>query len=181
MFLAAVDAACVMRTVLSLWGGGNRRVVLGFATAARRKGAVEGKSVGLSTQRAEFGLERADASITFMPKAPAPVTLGNTSTAFGRSENKTMTAVHEGAADEVSEVETHAGVCNIEPDRAGVRVTCILGESRQGVLVIVEVLSERGDVEDLGDLIYHEGNQFACFLVAFKHQPVVGEVADLEA
>ena len=96
--------------------------MLGFATAARHKAVVEGKSVGLSAQRA-------DASITFMPKAPAPVTLGNASTTFSRSENETMMAVHEGAADEVSEVETRAGVCNIEPDRAGVRVTCILGES----------------------------------------------------
>ena len=95
MFLATVDAPSVMRTVLALWGGRDRRVMLGLASAARRKGAVEGKGVGFSAQRAELSLERADASITFMPKAPAVIALGNTGSAFGRSEDETVTTIHK--------------------------------------------------------------------------------------
>ena len=72
------------------------------------------------------------------------------------------------------------GVCNIKPDCAGVRVTCILGEAGQRILVITEVLGKGRRVEDLGYLIHHEGNQLACLLVAFGSQPVVGEVTDLE-
>ena len=49
--------------------------MLGFATAARCEGAVEGKDVGFSAQRAELSLERTDAGITFMPKAPAVITV----------------------------------------------------------------------------------------------------------
>ena len=37
-----------------------------------------------------------------------------------RSGDETMTAVHKGAADEVSKVETHVGVCNVKPNCAGV-------------------------------------------------------------
>ena len=105
--------------------------MLGLATAAQREGAMEGKGVGFSAQWAELGLEGADAGITFMPEMPAAITLGNACATFGRSEDETMTAIHEGVADKVSQVETHVGVCNVKPNRAGVRVTCILGESRQ--------------------------------------------------
>ena len=119
--------------------------MLGLAVAARREGAMKGKGVGFSAQWAELSLERADAGITFMPKAPAAIALGNTCTTFGRSEDETMTAIHEGAADEVSKVETRVGVCDVDPNRAGVRVTCILGESGQRVLVVSEVFVEYGD------------------------------------
>ena len=142
--------------------------MLGFATAAQREGVMEGKGVRFSAQRAELGLEGADAGITFMSKMPAAVTLGNTGTTFGRSENETMAVIHKGMADEVLKVETRMGVCNVKPNCAGVRVTCILGESRQRVLVITEVLGEGGGVEDLGHLIHREGNQFAGLLVAFR-------------
>ena len=155
--------------------------MLGLATAARREGAMEGKGVGFSAQWAELGLEGADAGIAFMPEAPAAVALGNASATFGRSKDETMTAIHEGAADEVSKVETRAGVCNVDPNRAGVRVACILGESGQGVLVVTEVSGEGGGVEDLGHLVHREGDQFASLLVAFRCQPVVGKITYLEA
>ena len=181
VFLTTVDAACIMRTVLSFQSGGDRRVMLGFTMAARRKDAMEGKGVGFSTQWAELGLERADAGITFMPEAPAAITLRNASSTFSRSEDETMTTVHERVADKVSKVETRAGVCNVKPDRTGVRVACILGESWQGVLIVGEVLGERRDVEDLGDLLHREGDQFAGLLVVFRCQTVVRKIADLEA
>ena len=60
-------------------------------------------------------------------------------------------------------------------------VPCILGESEQGILIITEALDEGGDIEDLGNLIYCEGDQLAGLFVTFEHQPVVGEVADFEA
>ena len=109
-----------------------------------------------------------------MLKAPAAITLRNTSSMFGRCEGKMM------MADKILEVETHMGVCNIEPNRAGVQVTCILGEVRQGVLVITEVLGKGGAVEDLGYLLHHKGDQLAGLLITFGHPPIVGEVADLE-
>ena len=56
--LATVDTSSVMRTVLTLRGGGDRRVVLGLAVATRCKSTVEGKGVGFSAQRAELSLER---------------------------------------------------------------------------------------------------------------------------
>ena len=181
VFLATVDAACIVRTVLSLWGGGDGRVVLRLATAARCEGAMEGKGVGFSAQRAELHLERADVGITFMPELPAAIALGNASTTFGRSKDETMTAVHERVADEVSKVETRTGVCNVKPDRAGVGVTCILGEACQRVLIITEVLDKRGDVEDLGYLFHREGDQLARLLVTFRRQTIIRKVTYLEA
>ena len=155
--------------------------MLGLATAARHEGVMEGKGMGLSAQWAELGLEGENAGITFMPETPAAIALGNACATFGRSEDETMMAIHEGAADEVSKVETRVGVCNVEPNRASVRVTCILGESRQRVLVISEVFGEGGGVEDLGHLIHCEGNQFASLLVAFRCQPIVGKITYFEA
>ena len=181
MFLAAVDTPSIMRTVLSLRGRGDRRVVFGLTTAARREGAVEGKGVGFSTKGAELGLERADAGITFMPESPTAIALRNAGSTFCRSEDETIAAIHKRAADKVSKVETHTGVCNVDPDRAGIGVTCILGESGQRVLVISEILGEGGGVEDLGHLIHREGNQFASLLVTFRRQPIIGEVAYFEA
>ena len=116
--------------------------MLGLASAARHKGMMEGKSVRFSAERVELGLEGTDAGITFMPKVPAVIALGNASTMFGRSKDETMTAIHERAADEVSKVETRAGVCNVKPDCAGLGVTCILGEAWQRVLIITEVLGK---------------------------------------
>ena len=79
-----------------------------------------------------------------------------------------MTTVHEGTANEVSKVETRTGVCNVKPNHAGIRVTCILGESGQGVLVVTEVPGKRGGVEDLGHLVHCEGHQFAGLLITLK-------------
>ena len=119
--------------------------MFGLATAARREGVMEGKGVRFSAQGAELGLEGADADITFMPEAPAAITLGNAGTMFSRSEDETVTTIHKGTADKVLKVETRVGVCNINPNCADVRVTCILEESGQGVLVITEVLG-KGEV-----------------------------------
>ena len=91
---------------------------------------MEGKGVRFSAQRAELGLGRADAGIDFMPEAPAAITLRNAGTTFSRSEDETMAAIHKGTANKVSKIETRVGVCNIKPDHAGVRVACILGETR---------------------------------------------------
>ena len=158
MFLAAVDTPCVVRTVVPFRSGRDRRVVLGLAMAAQHKGMMEGKSVGFSTQGAELSLERADTGITFMPEAPAVITLGNASLTFGRSKDETMTTVYEGVANKVSKVEIRTGVCNVKPDRAGVRVTHILGESWQGVLIVMEVLGKGRAIGNLGYLIHHEGD-----------------------
>ena len=59
-----------------------------LATAAQCKGAVEGKGM-------EFSAQRADTGITFMPKAPAVVVLRNASLMFGRSEGETVVAIHK--------------------------------------------------------------------------------------
>ena len=91
-----------------------------------------------------------------------------------------MTAVHKRATNKVSKIETRAGICNIKPDRAGVRVTCILGEARQRILVVTEVLGKGRRVEDLGNLIHCEGDQLARLLITFGRQPIVREVTDLE-
>ena len=147
--------------------------MLGLAMAARCEGAMEGEDM-------RFSAQRADASITFMPKVPAAITLGDASLMFGRREDETMTAIHKGGAHKVLKVETCTGVCNIKSDRAGVRVACILGELGQEVLIVTEVLGERRGIEDLGDLVHHEGDQFASLLLVFGRQTVVGEVAYFE-
>ena len=99
---------------------------------------------------------------------------------FGRSEDETMMAIHKQATDKVSEIETCTGVSNINPDRAGIRVSRILGESGQGVFVISEILGKGGAVKDRGYLLHHERDQLASLLVVFGRQPVIGKVADLE-
>ena len=95
VLLATVDTPSIMRTVLALWSRRDGRVMLGLAAATRREGAVEGKGMEFSTQRAELSLERTDTSITFMPEAPAAIALGNAGSAFGRSEDEAMTTIHE--------------------------------------------------------------------------------------
>ena len=75
----------------------------------------------------------------------------------------------------------HGGCARRGKESRSGGVACILGESEQGILIVTEVLGKRESVKDLGHLIHYEGNQFAGLLITFKRQPIVAEVANLEA
>ena len=114
---ATVQAAGLVGAGFLRGGGGNGRFSGGVPLTAGCHLTMIRFGVRAGAERTECSFERADPGIRTMTEPPAVSALGEADAFFGRGDDKTMPAIHEGLPDEVLHGETSAGVVDIEPHR----------------------------------------------------------------
>ena len=157
MSSTTVDATRIMRARLAIRSGSDGRGVLRLAAAAGGQDAMHIDGVGFTADRAELTFEGTGARMRSMPKSPATVALGNSDVLLSRSNGKTMRAVHKGTTDKVAKIETRAGVLNIKPESPRASTRGITGEAGVRGLVKMEILGERGGIENGRELLRSKG------------------------